>query len=271
MAVYLPADRRFRRAQIKPVRRKRNKELRRNVFNVLLLLILVMVGLRTAPLILRDMSMFRIDNFSISGNQYLSNGEILSLVNEFQDKNIFKVNLNLGLDNLLASSWVKTATLRRVFPSTIEINVEERLPIGLARFDSLLYLIDSEGIVIEEYGPAFSSFKLPIIDGLQIGAAIDNEVDSVRANLLAEVVRQLESQSILANRVSQIDVSNPHNVVVLLTDDSTFLHLGTDKYAERIDEYLELIPTIRARVTDIDYVDLRFDQRVYVRPAESLN
>ena len=110
-----------------------------------------------------------------------------------------------------------------------------------------------------------------IRDRLQIGAAIDNEVDSVRANLLAEVVRQLESQSILANRVSQIDVSNPHNVVVLLTDDSTFLHLGTDKYAERIDEYLELIPTIRARVTDIDYVDLRFDQRVYVRPAESLN
>ena len=71
MAVYLPADRRFRRAQIKPVRRKRNKELRRNVFNVLLLLILVMVGLRTAPLILRDMSMFRIDNFSISGNDVL--------------------------------------------------------------------------------------------------------------------------------------------------------------------------------------------------------
>ena len=133
MAVYLPADRRFRRAQIKPVRRQRNKELRRNVFNVLLLLILVMVGLRTAPLILRDMSMFRIDNISISGNHYLSNGEILSLVNEFQDKNIFKVNLNLGLDNLLASSWVKTATLRRVFPSTIEINVEERHNISIMR------------------------------------------------------------------------------------------------------------------------------------------
>tara|TARA_Y100000588_G_scaffold288855_1_gene307368 strand:- start:9720 stop:10532 length:813 start_codon:yes stop_codon:yes gene_type:complete len=270
MAVYLPADRRFRRAQIKPVRRKRNKELRRNVLNVLLLLILVMGGLRAAPLIVHDVSMFRIDNISISGNQYLSNGEILSLVSEFQDKNIFKVNLNLGREHLLASSWVKTATLRRVFPSTIEINIKERLPIGLARFDALLYLIDSEGIVIEEYGPAFSSFKLPIVDGLQIGAK-NNEVDSGRASLLVDVIKQLESESVLANRVSQIDVSNPHNVVVLLNDDSTFLHLGTDRYAERIDEYLELLPTIRARVNDIDYVDMRFDQRVYVRPAESLN
>ena len=230
-----------------------------------------MAGVKAFPLIFHDVSMFRIDNISISGNQYLSNGGILSLVNEIQGKNIFKVNLNLGRDHLLASSWVKTATLRRVFPSTIEIVVEERLPIGLARFDSRLYLIDSEGIIIEEYGPAFSSFKLPIIDGLEIVTGNGNEVDPARADLLAEVTRELESQALLANRVSQIDLSNPHNVVVLLTDDSTFLHLGTDKYAERIDEYLELIPAIRARVTDIDYVDMRFDQRVYVRPAESRN
>src|SRR5262249_56571485 len=33
--------------------------------------------------------------------------------------------------------------------------------------------------------------------------------------------------------------------------------------------YLDLAPTLRERVADIDYVDLRFDDRIYVRPASA--
>ena len=55
--------------------------------------------------------------------------------------------------------------------------------------------------------------------------------------------------------------------VVLLDGDSALLHLGDDKFLERVQSYLELSPALRERVVDIDYVDLRFDPRVYVRPA----
>ena len=36
---------------------------------------------------------------------------------------------------------------------------------------------------------------------------------------------------------------------------------------ERLDRYLELAQALRSAVPDIDYVDLRYDKRVYVRPA----
>jgi hypothetical protein len=45
------------------------------------------------------------------------------------------------------------------------------------------------------------------------------------------------------------------------------LHLGEERFAERIQAYLELAPTLRERVPEIDYVDLRFEERLYVRPA----
>jgi cell division septal protein FtsQ len=64
-----------------------------------------------------------------------------------------------------------------------------------------------------------------------------------------------------------VDVSDAHDAVVLLDGDSALLHLGDDKFLERVESYLELSPALRERVTEIDYVDLRFDPRVYVRPA----
>ena len=42
---------------------------------------------------------------------------------------------------------------------------------------------------------------------------------------------------------------------------------GNERFVERLQSYYELAPALRERVPDIDYVDLRFDERVYVRPA----
>jgi len=67
--------------------------------------------------------------------------------------------------------------------------------------------------------------------------------------------------------VSQIDVSDPHDAVVLLAGDTARLHVGDDRFVDRLQSYVELAPTLRQRVPEIDYVDLRFGERVYVRPA----
>ena len=45
------------------------------------------------------------------------------------------------------------------------------------------------------------------------------------------------------------------------------IQLGEDQFLPRLQSYLDLAPTLRERVADIDYVDLRFDDRIYVRPA----
>jgi cell division septal protein FtsQ len=65
--------------------------------------------------------------------------------------------------------------------------------------------------------------------------------------------------------VSQIDVADLHDAVVLLDGDQALLHLGEDRFLERLQSYLDVASALRERVPDIDYVDLRFDQRMYVR------
>jgi len=139
---------------------------------------------------------------------------------------------------------------------------------GLCRLGSTLYLIDPRGVVIDEFGPQYAEFDLPIIDGLvRVPGSGQPTIDETRAELASRVIEAFAPRKDLAQRISQIDVRDAHDAVVLLDNDAALLHLGEDKFLERVQSYVDLAPALKQRVPDIDYVDLRFDERVYVRPA----
>jgi cell division septal protein FtsQ len=77
----------------------------------------------------------------------------------------------------------------------------------------------------------------------------------------------LQRRPDLAGRLSQIDVTDVHDAIIVLKDDTALIHVGTEKFIERVQSYIDLIPALRERIPEIDYVDLRFDERVYVRPS----
>ena len=81
------------------------------------------------------------------------------------------------------------------------------------------------------------------------------------------MIESLAGRRDLAQRISQIDVRDLRNAIVLLDGDPTLLHLGEERFLERLQAYLDLAPTLHERVPEIDYVDLRFEERLYVRPA----
>jgi cell division septal protein FtsQ len=141
--------------------------------------------------------------------------------------------------------------------------VSEREPIGIGRMKNALYLVDDRGALIDEYGPQYSDLDLPIIDGLaSTGAA-----DEPRADLAARVIVSLRSRPQVAHRLSQVDVRDLHNAAVILSGEPAVIYVGEDRFVQRLEAYLDLSTTLRERVPEIDYIDLRFDDRIYVRPA----
>ena len=81
--------------------------------------------------------------------------------------------------------------------------------------------------------------------------------------------RPAEASRRSRRRVSQLDVSDLHNATVILSGDPAVIQLGDDQFLPRLQSYLDLAAALRQRVPDIDYVDLRFDDRIYVRPASA--
>jgi cell division protein FtsQ len=268
MAVKAPAEKNFRRARVKPGRRKRGqlRLLLRVARHAAAFLVVLYAGYRAVNLVV-SASPLHVTRISVMGNVKLSSGEVETLVHGLYGTSILTADLNACRRRLLQSPWVADVALRRVLPSTIEILVFERRPMGISRLNNQLYLIDRSGTIIDEFGPQYREFDLPIIDGLvrppRDGRAA---IDETRAELAAQLLDALAPRSDLAKRVSQIDVADAHDAVVLLDDDEALLHLGDDKFLERLKSYLEVASALRDRVPDIDYVDLRFEDRVYVRP-----
>jgi cell division protein FtsQ len=269
-AVAAPADRRFRRAHVKPAKRRRGwRVLVRPALVTAAIAIVGVVGARRVAQAVAEGHVLQIDRITVRGNDRLSSGEVLALVGGLRGQSLLWTDLDEWRRRLLASTWVRDAALRRSLPSTIEVMVSERQPIGIGRLNGDTYLVDEHGQIIDQYGPQYVDLDLPIIDGLlAVGPPGEGPVvDEARAWLASRLLAALADAPTLGSRVSQIDVADAHDAAVILNGGPAVVHLGDDAFVDRLRSYLELSSALHDRVPDIDYVDMRFDDRVYVRPA----
>jgi cell division protein FtsQ len=213
-------------------------------------------------------STLRVGRVVVHGNLHLSTGEVLSLLDGLLGDSMLRTDLEAWRQRLRQSPWVAEATLSRALPDGIEVTVVERQPLAVGRLGQQLVLVDRDGVVIDEYGPRYAMFDLPIVDGLAQPAGVPGTpLQGPRASLTARFLADLAGDRGLLAVVSQVDVSDPHNLVVWLEGDHARLLLGDRDFRSRLTSYLDLRPSLLARVSEMDYVDLRFGTRVFVRPA----
>jgi cell division protein FtsQ len=265
------ADKRFKRSDVRPGGRGRSGSWRRRVTRVAVIAgVMAVVVFALGSIVIRARAL-AIDRLVIHGNHRLSVAEIQVLVSGLRGESILLAHLETYRARLLDSPWVADARLRRLLPSAVEVTIVERVPMAIARLDRQLYLIDTTGVIIDEYGARDAEFDLPIVDGLASSPGGDGSlIDERRARLTASFLAALAVRPALRTRVSQIDVTDAHDVVVILDGDRALLHLGDTQWTERLERYLELKSTLNDKWSDIDYVDLRFGEHIYVLPAHAL-
>lgn len=266
-SVAAPADRRFRRVHVKPARRKlRWQALVAPSLKALALVLLLAFAAYRGWGAVSHAPMLQVDRIVVRGNERLASGEVVALLSGLRGQSLIWTDLDAWRRRLLASPWVRDAALRRSLPSTIEVVVQEREPVGIGRIGGDMYLVDDAGQVIDQYGPEYADLDLPIIDGLSAGSDADGSAQT-RADLAMRVIASLRAKPAIARRLSQVDVSDVHDATVILNGDAAVIHLGDEQFLPRLESYLQLAPALHDQVADIDYVDLRFDDRIYVRPA----
>jgi len=268
MRVAAPADKRFRRAHVTPARKSRLFAFTwiKAARAAALLAIVMYAGYRAVALVLNAEAL-TIARINVSGNSRMSRGEVVSLLDGLRGTSMVTVDLEPWRRRLLSSPWVADAAIRRVLPGTVAVAISERQPMGIGRVGADLYLIDDRGGIIDQFGPNYAELDLPIIDGLAAPPRNNGPlIDEARAGLAAHVLASLQTRPDLARRVSEIDVNDVRDAVLLLKGDTAFVRVGNELFAERLQSYLDLAPALRERIAAIDYVDLRFDERVYVRP-----
>lgn len=262
MPVTAPADKRFLRAHVRPVRRRAAWRTAIRVARIVMLAGIVIVGAWRLAATIAGSSVWRIDRITVSGTQRLAKGDVLATLADLRGQNLLAVDLEAARRRLLASPWVADAVLHRRLPATIDVIITERRPMGIGRLGGRLVLIDDRGTVMDDYGPKYAEFDLPLVDGLT--PPDGKGVDAQRIELATRVLASLAGRPDVARRVSQIDVTDATDAVVLLDTDGALLRLGDRDFRRRLEDYLDLAPALRERVPAIDYVDLRYGSNVFV-------
>lgn len=264
-----PADKRFRRAQVRPTGRRGLlwRRVKLALKSVGMLLVAGLAGWRAVTLVTGSPT-FDVANIVLHGTDRLSRGEAMALVGDLRGHNILTIGLDDWRQRLMTSPWVEDVAVRRVLPNTLDIVVRERTPMGIARIGRDLYLVDQYGTVIDQFGPSYADLDLPIIDGLaQPPREGPPVLDEGRTALAARLLADVAGHQQIADRVSQIDVRDQRDAVVLLDGDTVMLRLGDRDFAERLQDYLDVATALKDRMSAIDTVDLRFGERIYVRPG----
>ena len=181
----------------------------------------------------------------------------------FEGKNLGNILL-CDIDGLRtqvrAFVWVKEARIRKVFPSSLRVEVTERTPKALVQ-GSGLTLIDKEGVELERTVSA-DAFELPIL-------ADQNGFRNGRPEKLGLAWQCLDDLSPEERaQVAGLDLTNPGTIELRFRDDPVGIKLGDRGFREKVRFYEERKAEWENEFGDLEYVDLRFDGRVYLKSRE---
>ncbi len=173
---------------------------------------------------------------------YLSQDDVERVLNPFLQSRFFNLKLPAIQQALLATPWVKTASVRRQWPDTVQVSLQEYQPI--ARWGSS-HLISNEGKVFRPGSVA--GFSLPLLVGPEDSA------EQVMQQYLA-ISQLLRPVGLRPESVMRSD-SGSWRFTVGHVD----VNLGRDRLMERLQRFVRLYHAeLESRWQQVRRVDLRY-------------
>jgi len=225
-------------------------------------------------------SYFQVNEIRISGNQKISLDQVRNLVADridkkilfFFSKSIFLANLR-DIDKKIASSIPEIAevNIKRVFPNCLAVEIKERQAVGTWCQGENCFHIDQEGIIFEKTEELMSP-------------EIRCEIALSEVGLGQKVIEQnylqasLKVNGFLADEIGIqpkiFTVSADGKKLAVLTKEgwNIVFNLNKDVQEQLSDLKLVLEEKIpQSSRTRLDYINLRFGNKIYYKYKESVN
>ena len=219
---------------------------------------------------------FEIKEVMVSGNKYISKNELLSIAKVETRTNMFKVSLKEAQARLKANSQLKSVSVTRVFPATVEIKVVERDPVAYIG-ENRAFQIDREGVVFPAIKSFFHGKRLYTITGVQSGFNESGKkiTSPVLKQALAMIDKLTERSLPYLNDVMVIDITCPEEMALVVPGvaqglspgsiKKQFYKLGDGNWDEKFDKLACLLKNVADKKKDIACVDLRFRDEAVVQ------
>jgi cell division protein FtsQ len=200
-------------------------------------------------------------NLELTGVKYASRAQVLRVFDQDYGRSLYLFPLADRRKTLRNMRWVHDATVLRIWPNRLSVQIIERQPAAFVKLpaDNIARwaLIDDEGVILDP--PAKSVFRLPVLAGIRPSESLEKRGTRVR-----RMQRLTKELGRLADKVSEVDVSDLDNLKITEPVEGTAvsLMLGDRNFSSRLRNFLDHYQDIHARMPQASTFDLRLDDRI---------
>ncbi len=246
--------------------RKKKCLFENNLFFGLLVFSFLIIG---SVYLLFFHSFFQVNSIEIENSFTLDKEDLIDYFDQiitqkvllFSSKSIIPLSTNKIRSSVLSqTSVIKDIEIKKIFPSKLKVNLIERVPIAfLCKTKNNCYYIDKEGIVFQ---------KSPLIEKNII---IINENNFLIGE---KVVASKDLQQIfyLKKELEKIDLAvdyftfSKKNSLEVVLQDRWSIFFSNEKYVEELKNLKLILEKFSSEAKkEIDYIDLRFGDRIYYK------
>lgn len=223
---------------------------RKEYFGLSLSLILIV-----ALLTFINSNFFAITEVIVKKNRILTDQQVIEFAQLDKGKNIFQIDFDRISSKLMSKPQIKGVILKRDFPSTVEILIDEREPLVAIPKGNDYLLVDKKGwILVKER--KLTNITYPILRGTEKVEVIGNKIDLTKPLQVSfQYLTGIKKE--LLDKITKVQIEKNENVTLYL--DSRTIKFGAPiKINYKIKLLNQIYNNLKKKKKDFNYINLQY-------------
>lgn len=270
------------------LRRQRPVEIRRKKFSgrtwsfyrrILVISVVGAVGVTAGVFVGRfflyspQVLLLKPDQIELTGNHIVGREAVLDKFYHDRGQSVLRIPLNARRSAIEELPWVESASVQRILPNRIRVELTERTPVAFLRNATELALIDAHGVILDR--PRGEELQFPVVTGLSENMPRDER--ERRMQTYQEFMKNIDLvRSGSSEHVSEVDLSNPRDLRVVMTGlarpndpQAVTVHFGSGDFTGKYRMLVENFVQWQANAGHVQSIDLQYSRQVVVNPDTS--
>ncbi len=217
---------------------------------------------------LRHTEVFKVNDVEITGMRLIEVGEIRKMIELQESTRLFEVDLEPIKENIISHPYVASAALGRSYPSTIKIDIEERVPVAYLVLKQM-FLVDDKCYLLPKLNGKVAEADYPVITGIKTDKVLPgNHIDDTKLSNSLMLIKKLRKRiPEIYNSISEIHCAGDGSLNIFLSKNGLRIDFGIAKFDYKITklQYFLKHHNEREYTQNLSYINLNYKDQIVVK------
>lgn len=220
-----------------------------------------------------QVQLLKTEQIDLTGNHVVARESLVNVFYPDRGHSVLTIPLDKRRGEIEKIKWVESASVQRILPNRVRVEITERTPVAFVRNGNEIALIDAHGVILDR--PNDLDARFPIISG--ITDALPRDEAERRMQVYQELVRDLNIVNAdSGNQLSEVDLSNPKNVRIVMAGipgisvtQAVNIKFGSSDFTSKYRMLVDNFAQWQANAGCVHSVDLQFTRQIVLNPDSS--